>query len=191
MVVSSTILVSYNLTDYSVLESIDLLTEKKRSVETFDEEFKKYLLHNEYFEYDDKYVLVESFKIPDTTYTYVECLPWDNSDLNIEYHLECFESTNSGLINKFRDEIFLCKSSNGVEETYKEDTYVLFENIVDDGTSNDRYLNVIVEKENIIFSVEIYTTEEVIIKLGKNRIIDDIIQNYINLTNQGNASKTD
>lgn len=191
MVVSSTILVSYNLTDYSVLESIDLLTEKKRSVETFDEEFKKYLLHNEYFEYDDKYVLVESFKIPDTTYTYVECLPWDNSDLNIEYHLECFESTNNGLINKFRDEIFLCKSSNGVEETYKEDTYVLFENIVDDGTSNDRYLNVIVEKENIIFSVEIYTTEEVIIKLGKNRIIDDIIQNYINLTNQGNASKTD
>lgn len=189
VIVSLALLVSYFRTDYRVIESIDVLTERKRSVETFDREFQKYLLNNAYYEYDDKYVLIKYSKIPGSTYTYVECLPWDDSDLNIEYHLECLRSDSYRLINQLHHEIYLRNLVYGAEEIGKNETYILFENTVNDVSDNDRYLNIIIEKEDIIYSVEIYTTTETIYKLGKDRIIDDIIQNYEITENQSGEER--
>ena len=178
VLVSTLFIVSYLRTNYKKVESSDILTEKKQSVEEFDKVFQKYLLKNEYLEYEDKYVLIEIFNIPGSAYTYIECIPWDDSDLNIEYHLECLESDNVRLINKLHHEIYLRKSVGNSEQTHKDNSYVLYESTIEDDFGNDKYLNIIIEKENIIYSVEICTTQETINTLGKSRIVDDVLQNF-------------
>ena len=181
IVTSVTILGAYFSTDLTTAESIDLLTEKKRSVESFEPQLQKYLLKNSYYEYENKYVLIKKHDIPRSTYTYVECLPWEYGEWNIEYHLECLESTNNNLIDKFKTEIFFRNSIYDCEQTYEDDSYILYEGIYEDDSETLKYINVVVEKENCIFSVELYAAEETINELGKNKIIEDVMLNLLEI----------